>query len=450
MKRNLFLSIICAALALMAAVFYIPKMIPALRLNTTEEAEEMPGPLDGWYVVQSDSGDIPEGIIRAEKYGNEECISIPNNTTAAREIELEPGKTYRLSVKITFDKPLSGEYEFLSANAEMFFDDEIFLGYDVERPETENGVSTWFFAADLILPESDEDTVKGTINLYNHLNSRVYFSDIMIEERDYNFTNTWKIGTIIYRDADADMYLEKDPAAAFKGKSDKEYIDHYKAHFSYKDINYYVNVIEKLPFVFEDLSDGRIVLDTSDIFVMDKPLQTMSGVIFKKEYDGHKEDWEARHGIEWCDIKQEVEELNQDYDVIIVIAPFGNAAKNYWGIYDDVHDFISIPAKPGKPSFWRSEFKEELFVHEFCHAIEAQSDESYPALHDSKTYGYWSYRDNRGQGQRWYSDWIQGSIDGYKGGYFPNLTRAHLLRAEKIWQQEFPEGFFEDEAAESF
>ena len=65
----------------------------------------------------------------------------------------------------------------------------------------------------------------------------------------------------------------------------------------------------------------------------------------------------------------------------------------------------------------RNNFPEEVFVHEFLHTLERNSQEygyEVPALHDNKKYGY---EENRTDGLKlWYSDYMCGKIS-YNGEY---------------------------------
>lgn len=125
----------------------------------------------------------------------------------------------------------------------------------------------------------------------------------------------------------------------------------------------------------------------------------------------------------------------KDYDHIFVVMKLGDINKNLTG---DIHDWIGlggmdyygigysnvkIPEKTNYSFTYNSSvntFPEEVFVHEFLHTLERNSEENgytVPALHDYSMYGY---TDEKMVGlKKWYTDYMQkqvNAVDGSKVG----------------------------------
>lgn len=232
--------------------------------------------------------------------------------------------------------------------------------------------------------DADNGNVKGT----------AWFSDLKIEEGNLDSDNNWNFACFIFKNTDVNLTE-----------------GNYKYTMSEEDINQLYNCIDRFKTTCAEFSNN-LMTASCDIIEIDNPIKTLS-------YDENK-----GYYISPEDISNEINSYlsEKEYDHIFICARLtdenskipinqwiGLGGMEYKGIG---YSNIRMPTSSKSYEFIYNErinqFPEEVFIHEFLHTLERNSEEygyKVPALHDNKKYGYKEEKLN--SLYNWYKDYMK-------------------------------------------
>lgn len=244
-----------------------------------------------------------------------------------------------------------------------------------------------------------------------------YIKDIILEELDTN--NKWNVLALIYKNIKTPTYQDS---------------------FSDTDVKELKTILEKVPDSFKRLSNKRMLINTMDIKVIDKPVKTISDS--ESAYAGTLTYGRGN------DINFDQYLKGKDYNQIIIYAPtwklvLQNDKKEQWGglggtyyrykgrnIYTCI---INIgPNVAGIPSvdIYGENYDSRIcfIVHEMLHCVETNSRlrgySDFTALHDGKDHGYVDSREV--EWMDYYSDLMKDTIkSGAKGFHKTSFYVPH-------------------------
>jgi len=261
---------------------------------------------------------------------------------------------------------------------------------------------------DILLKNGYRDsTCKGT----------AWFSGFKLEEKVVIPTmmpsTDWHFLCLIIKNIDATV--------EFKGE--KNY--HQKVSFSQEDVDEITEILNRVPYSFQNISDNMMRVPKMEIKTIETPLKRFAD----KYNDGYC------LGVD--DIKDALNyylDRGGVYHQMIVVAPTGTGG---WGgvgggFYRKV-GYASVSMTPGRLP--RNSFPDAIFVHETLHCIEsrARNIREIAALHDAGTgkYGH-PYDDGKNEWIEWYTVYMRNTLPDKKGlppevYTVPNNTKYRLV-----------------------
>ncbi len=240
--------------------------------------------------------------------------------------------------------------------------------------------------------DSENGNVKGT----------AWFSDLKIEEGKLDSDNNWNFACFIFKNTDVTI-------------SNKRY--NYK--MSNDDISQINKCMERFKNTCAEFSNNNMTVSYK-IIEIDKPINELSydeqegyyisGENVSKQIDSYLEKEEFDHII-ICS------RLTDDTSGIPINDWIGLGNMEYKGIG---FSNIRMPTSSKSYQFIYSKnlntFPEEVFVHEFLHTLERNSEEygyDVPKLHDNKYFGY--DEDAISSLHKWYEAYMKKEINNSKG-----------------------------------
>jgi hypothetical protein len=277
------------------------------------------------------------------------------------KIAVEKNAAYRLSADIKLENFSQGNENPGGAS----------VGVDVDEYNADYVTSnTW---GKSVIQFNSENRTEVTLRLKmgNHsatVKGKAYFGNIVLEKaKETTEDNHWNILTLIYKNVSA-------PA--------------YKRSFSDKEIKEFTDAMDNLPYAFENLSAGRMVVDKIDTVIIDEPIKTVSNA-----------NGSLAPGTD-IDIDKYLD--GKDYSQIIVIAPLSGAGTESWqGLGGTAYKNIWYIAVRGS-SYQNKQFavagktydgKVCVFVHEILHCVDTNARQrgfsGFLDLHDTTIGGFY-------------------------------------------------------------
>ncbi len=249
---------------------------------------------------------------------------------------------------------------------------------------------------------------------------KAWFSDFTIEEGTAENNNEWKFACFIFKTTDVNI----------NGKE-------IKISAAEQDIENITDTIERFSKTCKSLSNSKMQAEC-DIYTVDTPITSLS-------YDEKFGYYVSAEDIE-DQIKNKISE--NDYDHIFIVAKLGDekhkddieindwiglGSMDYYGIgFSNIRLPNEAKSYVYKYDSRVNIFPEEVFLHEFLHSLERNSQEygyQVPALHDYEKYGY---KDEMLIGQRdWYDDYMNKNIKDENGNYIGLPSEIYKLKPAK-------------------
>lgn len=330
------------------------------------------------------------------------CIESTEYNTAlfSKYVSVKKNTPYRLTCYIkTEDVENNTENKAGGAN--------ICIADTVEKSESFVGDNDWT-RVEFMFNSKNRNSIEIAFRLGSYdtdSKGKAWFSDIVLEEGVADENNTWNMAFFVFKNIDITI---------------DENI--YNTSMDNEDIQLIEKNIQRFKKSMSELSENKINIEYSTYYV-DKPLDTIS----YDESNGYYFD-----SIDVYDkIIDQVKYNNFDHIFIIFESEDINkssekALENDWVGLGGM-DFLEIgfsnirlPEKEGRHMYEYKTyhtFPEEVFVHEFLHTLERNSNEfglDIPKLHDYKDYGY-ENSDSVGL-KNWYADYMNKRIL-YNGEY---------------------------------
>lgn len=276
--------------------------------------------------------------------------------------------------------------------------------------------------------DADNGNVKGT----------AWFSDLKIEEGNLDSDNNWNFACFIFKNTDVNVTE-----------------GNYKYTMSEEDINQLYNCIDRFKTICAEFSNN-LMTASCDIIEIDNPIKTLS-------YDEDK-----GYYIRPEDISNEINSYlsKKEYDHIFICARLtdenskipinqwiGLGGMEYKGIgYSNIRMPTSSKSYEFRYNEKINQFPEEVFIHEFLHTLERNSEEygyEVPALHDNKKYGY--KEEKLKSLYNWYKDYMSSAIssDNKYMGLNPEIYKykpvneTNFINSKKLTDFDEPKNMIE-------
>ena len=225
----------------------------------------------------------------------------------------------------------------------------------------------------------------------------VWFADLKIEEGTANSNNNWNVACFVFKNTDVNINKKQ-----------------YKYEMSKDDINQINDCMKRFKSTCEEFSNNNITISYK-IIEIENPIKSMS-------YDGKK-----GYYIDSKDIAKDIDNYidQNESDHIFICARISNdeskelinnwiglGSMEYKGIgYSNIRMPTSSKSYALKYDENLNKFPEEVFVHEFLHTLEKNSNEynlQCPKLHNNENYGY--IKDEIIGLYDWYKDYMSCNI----------------------------------------
>lgn len=325
-----------------------------------------------------------------------------NDSMFFQEIQVTPNTPYRVTCMVKTENVENIE-NMISGGAHICIEDT------TERSSSLTGTSDWT-QVEMLFNSRNREVVNIGFRLggfQEKSKGEAWFSDFKVESGTPDTSTKWKFACFILENTDA---VIKQGSTSKRVKESMDRAD--------------VLNIESNMLMFKNsirtISGGRMSAEYETIEIT-KPITSLS---YDNE-NGYYLSEEDASGLIDNYLKE------KDYDHIFVVMKLGDINKNLTG---DIHDWIGlggmdyygigysnikIPEKTNYSFTYNASvntFPEEVFVHEFLHTLERNSEENgynIPALHDYSKYGY---QDEQIVGlKKWYSDYMQELITASNG-----------------------------------
>ncbi|MCL2486074.1 MAG: hypothetical protein FWE86_00555, partial [Oscillospiraceae bacterium] len=269
--------------------------------------------------------DDPENYILVTDYNGVQCITAKDGGTLSRDINVEPGYRYKVTAKYVIADRAKIEENYIYENGQLYVErgggryqtvqmraayiqmraTYKFYGEDVyDADYSAHEVWTTFEDIDGIYTA----IVECTFLLGEHQNSKGYINfgriagesliyDVQIEREKLicEDTTKWNLAVILFKNFDGKVY-KQDPKAVDSGDFEYKHSRDFKASFSDKDIKYYTDLTNWLPDMFEEVSGGKMSVDSA-VLVVEEPVKEMYGAVIQRAADGKKDPTRTEWGF---------------------------------------------------------------------------------------------------------------------------------------------------------
>lgn len=276
--------------------------------------------------------------------------------------------------------------------------------------------------------DSDTGNVKGT----------AWFSELKIEEGTLDSDNNWNFACFIFKNTDVTLTE-----------------GNYKYNMSEEDIKQLYNCINRFKTTCAEFSNNMMTA-SCDIIEIDNPITELS-------YDKDK-----GYYISSEDISNEIDSYlsKKEYDHIFICARLtdqnskipinqwiGLGSMEYKGMgYSNIRMPTSSKSYEFRYNEKTNQFPEEVFIHEFIHTLERNSEEygyEVPVLHDNKKYGY--KEEQLKSLYNWYKDYMSFAIqnDSKYAGLNPEIYKykpvneSNFINSKKLNDFDEPKNMIE-------
>ncbi len=341
-----------------------------------------------------------------EKISKEDSYKIEskdyNDAMFSQVVSVLPNRPYKVSCKVKVEN-VENLNETISGGA------HICIEGTTERSNTINGTSDWQ-EVNFYFNSKNRTEVNIGFRLGGYKEKSkgtAWFSDLKMEAGTADTTNTWKIGCFIFPIIDVNVDVN-------------EKKEHVKLEMTETDIADIIYNLYRYNESISKLSKNKIKVE-SETYTIWNPITTLS-------YDEENGYYVSASDV-YAYINHIVRE--KQYDHIYVAFRMANKQKgndvlvndwiglggmDYFGIgFSNIRMPDDENSYAYQYNYLVNTFPEEVFVHEFLHTLERNSEEygyEIPALHDYSKYGY---TEDRTEGlKKWYEDYMNCNID-YNG-----------------------------------
>lgn len=317
-----------------------------------------------------------------------------NDAMFFQEVQVTPNTPYRVTCMVKTEN-VENLDNMISGGAHICIEDT------TERSKSLTGTNDWT-KIEMLFNSRNRDVVNIGFRLggfQEKSKGTAWFSDFKIEAGTPDTSTKWNFVCFILENTDA-VINQGGTSTKVQESMDRADVVNIESNMSrFKDS-------------IRTISGGRMSAEYETIEITE-PITSLS----YDEENGYYLSEEDAAGL----IDSYIQ--GKDYDHIFVVMKLGDINKNLTG---DIHDWIGlggmdyygigysnvkIPEKTNYSFTYNSSvntFPEEVFIHEFLHTLERNSEENgytVPALHDYSMYGY---TDEKVVGlKRWYTDYMQ-------------------------------------------
>ena len=329
-----------------------------------------------------------------------------NDAMFFQEVQVTPNTPYRVTCMVKTEN-VENLDNTVTGGAHICIEDT------TERSNSLTGTNDWT-KIEMLFNSKNRETVNIGFRLggfQEKSKGTAWFSDFKVEAGTPDTSKEWSFVCFIFENANVTV----------QQNGENENI---KQSMDSEDVENIENNLERFKESIKTISGGRMSAKYETIKITE-PITSLS----YDDENGYYLAAEDASGLIDSYLK------DKDYDHIFVIMKLGDINKDLTG---DIHDWIGlggmdymglgysnvkIPEKTNYSFTYNirvNTFPEEVFIHEFLHTLERNSEENgytVPALHDYSLYGY---TDEPIIGLKtWYTDYMQQQIkaaDGTKIG----------------------------------
>ncbi|MBQ3409206.1 MAG: hypothetical protein IJH12_08405 [Clostridia bacterium] len=324
-----------------------------------------------------------------------------NNATFYKKIKLKKNTPYKITCMIKTEgvEILNKRYE--NSGAKISILDTI------EQSEAVTGTKDWQKVTLMFNSKQNEELNVGFMlggdSNSGNVRGTAWFSDLKIEEGNYDEENNWNFACFIFKNVDVNL-LDTN----------------YSYSMSNKDINQIESCMDRFKNSCQEMSNNKMSV-TYRIIEINEPITELS-------YDENK-----GYYIDPKNVSKQVDKYinSENFDHIFVCTRLNDdkssiPIKNWIGLggmeyREKGFSNIRMPTLSTSTQYIYNEknnqFPEEVFIHEFLHTLERNAEKfgySVPALHDNENYGY-SKTEFNGL-YNWYKDYMNKNIGTEKMG----------------------------------
>lgn len=315
------------------------------------------------------------------KYSNMNSYKIENkdynNSTFYKKIKVKRNTPYRITCMIKTENVNVLDRACKNSGAKISL-----LDLD-EQSKCLTGTNDWTKVT-LIFNSKQNDEISvgfmlGSESEYGNVSGTAWFSDLQLEEGKIDEDTNWNVVCFMLKNLDITILNRR-----------------YKYSMSETDVKQLSECVSRFKKSCEDLSNGSMTI-TYNIIEIETPLNSLS-------YDEEK-----GYYINPADVEKLIDTYIQkeNYDHIFICSRLndeksaikcnnwiGLGSMEYKGIgFSNIRMPTSSKSEKYVYNDKTNQFPEEVFVHEFLHSLEKNSEKygySVPALHDYEKYGYYS------------------------------------------------------------
>lgn len=359
-----------------------------------------------------------------EKYSEESSYKIENTdyTDAMffRKISVNKNTTYKVSCMVKTENVEGYEKNTVSGA-------QIILKNTEEHSTVVKGTTDWT-KIEFCFNSKNQDFVEIGFALggvYSKAKGTAWFSDLKIEQGYQSYDNEWKFVCFIFNNVQAKLD---------NGIEVNEKIETTELSALNKSYRLFESTLASL-------SENKIKANC-DIIEINEPITTLSYEKQNGYYIGENDVYEILNPYL----------QKNEYDHIFVSAKLpdqadlGNPYATNWiglgGMTFAGKGFSNIRILNDGVNFEYSvysDFPQEVFLHEFLHTLERNSEEygyTIPALHDNEKYGYKDDRNTRLK--KWYIDYMNKGIKDATGEYIGLPEEVFTYKPSKLSNFKYP------------
>lgn len=353
-----------------------------------------------------------DGEVKYSKNDSYRITSVtPNDAMFYKEIEVTPNTPYRVTCMVK-TKDVTTLKEVSTGGA------HISIANSVEKSKSITGTNDWQ-KLEFIFNSKNRTSVKIGFRLGgndDNCTGTAWFSDFTIESGYQSEDNHWNFACLVFTNTDVTL-------------ENKEI----KLSMTTTDVADMRQNMSRFRTSCEELSNGKMNVDY-DFITIQEPIKSLS-------YDNENGYYVGPENIEGV-LERYVSQKN--YDHIFVCLRLGdNEHPKDIAVYDWIGlggmDYLGIGFSNIRlPNSDRNytykydsrvnTFPEEVFIHEFLHSLERNSEEygfERPELHDYEKYGY--EEENLNGLKKWYRDYMNKTIK-TSSGYIGLDPKVYILK----------------------